>query len=409
MITEAGAKKTFAELFDLRLRRDLAEKFSSAHKFIFENTDLKIGEVIAKTDAICNTPIKNYIESDGPIDIFEHLEEWTEERGENPVEEIGYEVPFPEFQKLYGGLRKGNIYAIVSRPGEGKSTFINELIFGACRLSNFQISGLCLDTEMFTTDTAFRILSSLSGVPFYFIETGLWRKNVLFEKKIRSIWALQKENKYRYHHYHVRNKGIDEVSSFARRWVKKNAKNGEAIIGYDYIKLTAEKIDKNWAEHQAIGEKIDRLKTLGEELKIPIVSAMQINRTGETQNRKSSDLTDDSSIIALSDRLQWFASFVAIFRRKTLDEIEADGVEFGTHKLIKTKGRFQGKDAPGHHDKVKRSNGKKSVWVSNYINFDVDNFKICEKGSLNDIVAKERERNDIQKNSENKDESQVDL
>ena len=97
------------------------------------------------------------------------------------------------------------------------------------------------------------------------------------------------------------------------------------MIIYDYVKMTGERVGQNWAEHQAIGDKIDKLKKISEEINAPLFTAIQLNRSGENQNRRGSDIVDDSSAISLSDRLQWFASFVAIFRRKTLDEIASDG------------------------------------------------------------------------------------
>lgn len=408
-ITEAGAKKTFAELFDLRVRRDIADKAQEIYEYLHNNRNDPIEKTISHCDTIYNSSISKFVDSEEAVNIFDHIEEWVEERGNNPVEEVGYEVPYTEFQRLYGGLRKGNLYAIVARPGQGKSTFINDIVFGSCRLSGFKVAGLCLDTEMFTKDTAFRMIAALTNVPFYYIETGAWRKNAEFSKRVREYWSIIKQDKLKYYHFHVRNKNIDEITSFTRRWVKKHAPNGEAIVAYDYIKLTAEKLEKHWAEHQAMGDKVDKLKKLAEELNIPIITAMQLNRSGENQNKKSSEVVDDSSVISLTDRLQWYASFIAIFRRKTMDELVDDGLEFGTHKLIPTKTRFQGRDAVGHFDLVKREMGAKTKYVSNYLNFKVDNFDIEEKGSLRDIIAKELERKDIQKNSKNKEAEDANL
>jgi hypothetical protein len=123
---------------------------------------------------------------------------------------------------------------------------------------------------------------------------------------------------------------------------------------------------------------------------------MQLNRTGENFNRNSSAVIDDSSAIALSDRLQWFASFVAIFRRKTLDELALDGQQFGTHKLVPTKTRFQGKEAAGHQDLVRRLDPTgKEIWAQNYLNYNVQNFKIEERGSLETIAQRQREQYEL--------------
>jgi hypothetical protein len=161
---------------------------------------------------------------------------------------------------------------------------------------------------------------------------------------------------------------------------------------YDYVKLTGEKVGQNWAEHQAIGEKIQRLKEIATEVNAPLLTAMQLNRTGENRNRQGSALVDDSSAISLSDRLQWYAAFTAIFRRKTLDEIALDGEDFGTHKLIPLKSRFQGKDAMGHQDFLNRRFPDGSErFVMNYLNFSINNFNIEEQGSLRNVCERASE------------------
>ena len=181
-------------------------------------------------------------------------------------------------------------------------------------------------------------------------------------------------------------------------------RGNKCIIAYDYVKLTGERVDKNWAEHQAIGEKIDKLKRIAEEISAPLITAMQMNRSGESFNRNSSSLVDDSSAIALSDRLQWFATFVAIFRRKTIDEIALDGERFGTHKLMPLKTRFQGRDAAGHQDLIRRRvvesvNGRESdseKLVNNFLNFRVENFSVKEEGTLQDIITHGQQSFNIQ-------------
>ena len=191
--------------------------------------------------------------------------------------------------------------------------------------------------------------------------------------------------------------------------MKHVGRGNKCIIAYDYVKLTGEKVSQSWAEHQAIGEKIDKLKRIAEEVNAPLVTAMQMNRAGESHNRSSSTLVDDSSAIALSDRLQWFATFTAIFRRKTLDEIALDGERFGTHKLIPLKTRFQGKDAAGHQDLIRRRvvenvDGREiesEKLMNNFLNFSVSNFKVTEQGSLEDVIRFESQNFDIQGDDHN--------
>jgi hypothetical protein len=232
------------------------------------------------------------------------------------------------------------------------------------------------------------MLSSISGVPFWYLETGNWINHKEYKEKTEKAFATIRDNKYSFNIYKVGNKSIEQICSYARRWHLKNVGRGvPSIIVYDYIKLTTEKVDKNWSEHQIIGDKVDKLKKLGEELNSIILVAAQVNKTGESSGRKSGDIVDDSSIIALSDKLQWYASYTGHLRPKTVDELEIDGLEYGTHKLIKFKGRFQGKDAKGHTDIVHRKIGGKNYIVKSYINYDINNFRIEEKGTLKDILT----------------------
>jgi replicative DNA helicase len=399
-INKLGTIEASKELVRLRIKRDFCKTAEDIKDYIKKSKDAPIEEIIASAHSLFNSNIRALNFSDEPTDLMEGIPSLIEERGNNPMDEVGLPTHYPEFNRLYGGLRNGNLYAIVSRPAQGKTTFISDLCFGVARLSMYRVPILILDTEMKTYDIQFRIASSLTGIPMWYLESGNWRKNKEMFDIVRA--AFKEVKKFHIYHLHVANKNVDEIASIARRWYyTKIGKGRQVVIGYDYLKLTGEKVGNNWAEHQAIGEKIDKFKRLSEELDCPIFTAMQMNRSGENFNKDSKDVTDDASAIALSDRLQWFASFVAIFRRKTLDEIEADGTEFGTHKLIPTKTRFQGKEAAGHIDMFARPlpDGKKR-YVNNYINFEVKNFKVTEKGSLKDVIHKLEMKYDFDKNHE---------
>ena len=399
-ITEEATVEAAKELLKLRIRREIFNTANKIQQSIKENTDEDVDSLISKIDKIYNEKISAYSLNQKPEEIFNDLESLIEEIGNNPVEESGLVTPYSEFNRLYGGLRNKNLYAIVSRPGQGKTTWLNDITFKTS-LSNKNVHALVLDTEMSTYEIKLRMMASLSQVPLWYIETGSWRKNEEMVKKVRMVWAKIKN--FKYHHYHVGNKNIDQIVSIIRRWYYSEVGRGnQAIISYDYIKLTGEKIGQNWAEHQAIGDKIDKLKKISEEISAPLITAMQMNRSGESFNRSSSELVDDSSAIALSDRLQWFASFVAIFRRKTLDEVALDGNQFGTHKLIPIKTRFQGKDAAGHQDLIRRRDSSgKDKWITNFINYNVSNFNIEERGSARDIVAHERNQHDLDDKNQN--------
>ena len=398
-INRSAVIESAKELVKFRIRREIEATANKLKKEVETNGSKQVDEIIGDCDSIYNDKISNYTDSDKPEKITDDLLELVEEAGNNPESESGFSSPYPEFNRLYGGFRCGHVYAIASRPGEGKTTWLNDVCFKSAKENG--IKALILDTEMTTEEIKFRMISSLTGVPTWYLETGNWRKTPDYYDKVRNAEALLKDNND-YYHMHVSNKSIDQICSIIRRWYYNTVGRGnKCLIAYDYVKLTGEKVGQNWAEYQAIGEKISRLKEIAEEVNAPLLTAMQLNRSGENRNRTGSSLIDDSSAISLSDRLQWYAAFTAIFRRKTLDEIALDNqydengrliFDSGTHKLIPLKSRFQGKDAMGHQDYLRRlfPDGSQK-YIMNYLNFSIENFEVREKGSLRHICERARE------------------
>ena len=374
------------QLKEFTIRRDYYRTGSEIQEEMISNVGKGADDAITTVDKLLYNQVSRYTLSHEPQNISEGMLDLIEERGNNPDDNTGLPTTLKEFDTLYGGLRSGHIHAIVSRPGEGKSTFLANVALKMCRENNVKV--LFLDTEMDTEEVKFRIAASMTGVDAWYLETGNWRKNPNMVKTIRESEKLKSE--FGFFHEHVSNRTIDEICSIIRRFkYTEVGRNEKCLIVYDYIKLTGEKVSQNWAEYQAIGEKINKLKETAKEIDAPMLTAMQQNRQGENRNRKSSDIVDDASVIALSDRLQWFAAFVAIFRRKTMEEVVLDGEDFGSHKLIPIKTRFQGQASFGHRDFLERTmpDGTQKN-VRNYLNFDVQNFEITERGSLRHVIER---------------------
>lgn len=371
-----GAK----ELLKLRIRREIEQTGDEIKKFANSCAEKGIEEIISESDKIYNNKICAYAaENNKPEDITSNVIEIIEERGNNPIQDTGLVTPYQNFNRLYGGVRPGNIYAWVSRPKHGKSTILNDLAIKITTI-NKGCRALVLDTEMSTIDMKFRIASSLTGIPVWHLETGNWKKNANLFQKFEESKSKIKSLSNQVDHLQVAGKPIEEVVSIVKRWYfSKVGRGNQCVIVYDYIKLTGES-DKNKQEYQLIGEKVNALKELCLELNVPILTACQLNRSAENG-------VDDSSAISQSDRLQWYASFVAIFRRKSVEEIADDGIEFGSHKLIPLATRFQGKDSAGHHDLVRIKDGKKVKYAPNYISFNINNFNVEETGTLEDIMS----------------------
>ena len=387
-ITKKATIQAAQELVKLRALREIESSTSEIKSHVSKSVNQPLETTIAEVDAIYAKTIKSFSSNQNiAIDLFEDMYESIEETGNNPKEEIGISTPYSEFNRLYGGLRDGNVYIFVSRPKQGKTTFLDDLIHKISK--HHKIPCLIIDTEMSSKEIKFRTAAAISKVPLWYLETGRWRTNEEYVKKIRETDFKNVKQQYKVFHIGVGNMPVDLVSSLIRRWHMLHVGRGkQCVIAYDYLKLTNEKLSNNWAEHQALGEKVDKFKRLSEELQFPFISAAQANRSGENKGKLSSDISDDGAIVAISDRLNWFSTYVGHLRRKAEDEIVLDTPVMGTHKLIELFARYQGKDAMGHRDRFLRvfPDGKRA-YVSNYINFTIDNFEVIENGSLRDSIA----------------------
>lgn len=399
-ITKGAAIEACQELSKLRALREMNQVCEKMKSIIEKSTSKPLQETIAEIDKIYGDKINSFEFENEPTLLFDDILEQVEERGNNPVVQIGLETPFPEFNRLYGGLRNKNLYIFVSRAKSGKSSLLNELSSKISVTENIPV--LILDTEMSSEEVKFRAGAAKSGVGLWYLETGNWRKDKNAIDKVRNSLSEIK-GKCKVYHISVGNKSIEEIASICRRWYLRVVGRGnKCLICYDYIKMI-DKLSKNQQEYQLMGDKVDMLKKLAEELNCPIIAASQANRSGVTTNKNASEIQDDEGSIGISDRITWYATYVGILRRKTPDEIALDTPEFGTHKLIEIVSRFQGKDAAGHIDYIPRPNPDGSVrYVKNYINLEFNNFSVVEKGSLKDCIARQKNLCKIEDTKEQK-------
>lgn len=392
-VSPEGTIGAFQELAKLRVLRSLSETSDKLKGHIEKNVNEPLEKTIAELDSIYGKPIDLLINNQDEVDLYSGLLDLAEDRGNNPVAEVGYATPFSEYNRLYGGFRKGNLHIIASRAKSGKSTYLNHLASEMSKMHKMPV--LYLDTEMSTEETQFRAIAAKTGVPLWYIETGNWRKNPDMVKKVRKV--LGDVSDYKVHHRYVGNKSLDEIKSICRRWrLKRAGRDGGCMIVFDYIKAV-EKLSGNQQEYQLMGDKVDALKQLSQELSCPILTAVQNNRSGITTGRSVSDIQDDESSVGISDRITWYATTVHILRRRVEEEIVLDTPESGTHKLIELVARFQGRDAGGHQDLIRRQfpDGKVK-YIKNFININIENFNVEERGSLRDSIARQNAQFEVQ-------------
>lgn len=394
--------KTAKELKKFTMRREI---FESAQEIAKQMKSLApeagYTEIIEKADAAYNSKINLYeIGDDSPENIYEEMEALIEERGNNPIHEFGMMGPHEKINQIYGSLlRPGNITVIVARSGVGKTQWCMD--YSTKVAIKYDIPVLHFDNgEMSKEELIMRQCAAITGVPMHLLETGDWRRaGESVVEKVRNAWPKIKNMKFYY--YNVGGMDVDSmIKTLKRFYFGKVGRGNRMIFSFDYIKTTSESSGgKN--EWQIVGEMVDKFKKcIQKEILhegnpiIPMITSVQSNRSGITNNRQSQNIVDDESIVSLSDRITQFCSHMFILRNKTTDEIEQEGRNFGTHKLINVKARHLGKDIAGAVEPVRMGDTLRK----NFINLEFKNFCISERGDLRDIARVAEGRFELDEN-----------
>lgn len=382
--------KTAKELKKVSVRRGIykaAQDMAGKMKSVSPETPYH--EIIEKADNIYNSRINLYeTGEDSPVNIYEEMEDIIEDRGNNPIKEFGMMGPHKKINEMYGSiLRPGNITVVVARSGVGKTQFC--MHYATQVSAEYDVPVLHFDNgEMSKEELIMRQCASISGVPSHLLESGEWRQaGEEVVNKVRSTWNKVKNLKFYY--YNVGGMDVDSmINTLKRFYYSKVGRGNPMILSFDYIKTTSESnVNKN--EWQIVGEMVDKFKKcVQKEILhdgLPIVSmitSVQSNRYGITNNRNAQNIVDDESIVSLSDRIIQFCSHMFILRNKTADEIELEGGSFGTHKFINIKSRHLGKDVAGALEPVQIGDSLRK----NLVNLEFKNFNITERGDLRDVA-----------------------
>jgi hypothetical protein len=222
------------------------------------------------------------------------------------------------------------------------------------------------------------------------LETGRWRQageEVI--NKVRETW--KKIKNFKFYYYNVAGHSVDSMLNIIRRFYFSEIGRGkEMIFSFDYIKTSYER-QNGVSSWETVGRMVDKFKQLiqkelcfNEGPVVSMLTSVQSNRLGITNNRNSDNVVDDESIVSLSDQITQFCSHLFLLRQKTMDEIQSEAEGFGTHKFICLKYRWLGENVHRALQPIEMPDGTKR---KNYINLHMENFNIEERGDLQDCVS----------------------
>jgi len=253
------------------------------------------------------------------INLSDGIDEYIEERKNNPVKFRGLSTGFSILDKRIDGLIPGTLTVVCARPKDGKSTFLSTIAKHVAYELNKPV--LYIDTEMpFEDQWRPRMLSMMSGVPERRIQHGGYNDQEYYN--IQQATELIKKGKL-FHEY-MPGYSVDKLTAIYKKY-KHVEDIGLAV--FDYIKAPPGEDFKNKKEYQILGDVTTALKDLSGELQIPVLCANQINRQAD---------------IADSDRILRYADVLMFLKPKTPEEVQAGTRNGGTYKLVITASRRGG-------------------------------------------------------------------
>ena len=242
-------------------------------------------------------------------EIIDELYEEVLERQSPETGMAGIPSKVPAFNK-YFTYEPGELILIAARPKAGKSFLaLNEAIH---KLKN-GVPTAIFDTEMQSREFLVRALALLTGIPNRNIKTGI----VTSQQKIELVEAKNWLKKQPFSHIYDPEWSFDNIYLTAKELQKDI---GLEFLIYDYIKAMNTG-NLQIQEHNFLGDMTNFLKNnVAGKLDLSMLTFAQMS---PRENR-----------VADSDKINRYASVIAYFMEKSMEEMQKDGKEGGNRKLF---------------------------------------------------------------------------
>ncbi|MBC7320087.1 replicative DNA helicase [bacterium] len=210
-------------------------------------------------------------------ETIRHIKEYIEELSRKiKGEEItrGYSSSFKELDSLTGGLRKGELIIVASRPSVGKTALILNMMM---KLAEENIPSVLFSLEMDALSIATRMISLSSGIPIFELRNG---SKEVYQKALESFAYLSSCPIF-----------INDSTLITPSKIKSLLRRHKEIraVFVDYIQLIKMGDDNRVLELSNI---VRDLKSIAREFDIPVVAVSQLSRAVEQRQNKRPQLSD---------------------------------------------------------------------------------------------------------------------
>jgi len=289
------------KVIELSFKRDLYGRLTRFQKLCFDQ-EIELSE-LQKTlddnidDLVSNYIIQNNINTLNVDDLWQEICRYRNNNG-------SYGLPSKfKIVNNYFTYEESEVIVLAGTAKAGKSAFMtNEFLH---KVEN-NIPSAYLDSEINDKLFFLRVLANVSGVNMNKIKTGEYTKSEAATIENAKIYI---KNKNIIHHYEPI-WTIDKIYSTVKLLINKM---GLKFLVYDYAK------DNSKESYQKLGLLLDFLKNeIAGKLNVAVLCGAQLNRAGD---------------IAESWKIAQYCSTLATWSKKTVDDIENDGIDCGTHKF----------------------------------------------------------------------------
>lgn len=218
---------------------------------------------------------------------------------------FGVETGYPTMDRMFLGLRPGQMVVIGARPGVGKTSFALNL---AVQAAERGASVAFFSLEMSAEEVAQRLLSTYSQVPLQNIRSA----NIRQEEWESIVNATKTLSKLDLVIDDTPGTTVTEVRAKARRMLR-NKEKGLVIL--DYLQLVSPPSGRR-ADSRAteVSEMSRGIKIMAKDLGIPVIALSQLSRKNEDRTghrgkrpqlsdlRESGSIEQDADIVVLLDR-----------------------------------------------------------------------------------------------------------
>jgi len=235
---------------------------------------------------------------EGAIEAINSIEQLYERRGKIS----GLETGFHDLDVLTDGLHPEDFVVIGARPSMGKTALLMDIALH-CALSGKRV--VIFSAEMSAGQLYQRAICAIAKVNVRNVRDGL-----IPERAFPAMTsAAQKLSNSRLTVMDAVGASIGAVRARARRLHRKEPL---ALVVVDYLQKLRHPPSSKYRERE-IAEVSEGLKNLNKELKVPVVTAAQINRQGADgppkmhHLRESGSIEADADVILLLDRPEVYA------------------------------------------------------------------------------------------------------